>query len=701
MEARPRTLRHVFRNDVRLEVPLFQRRYVWTAEQQWEPLWEDVLATLERMRGEDALPHFMGAIVLEQVRRPHESIEVRQVIDGQQRLTTLQLMTAAVRDVALEVGASARTVKRLQMLLENDPELLDHPDDVFRLWPTNADRADYRAVLTGEHRRSSEVDAEGSRIVGAYLWFTREIHRWLESIDLEERAERVDELTNVINDGLETVVIDLGEEDNAQVIFETLNARGTPLLASDLIKNLIFRTLQDAGRPSDHLYEKHWRPLEEGHWQQPIRQGRLLRPRLDAFVGHFLVIHLQREVQAHQLFPHLRDHVGRSADRAEEVLVELARYARVFDQLERREGLTEREVASLERIAIADTQTVQPLLLWLFANHSGPDRETALEALESYLVRRALCRLSGKNYNRLFLDLLRRLTNGEGTPGGLITSFLALQGSDSGVWPSDEELERSILTLPVYKLLKREKLHRVLVALEERSRSSRTEPMRLMRSLTVEHLIPQRWQETWPLTVQGGPVDDEAERIALLHTLGNLTLLTQPLNSAISNGGWDRKRAEIAGFSSLALNRGLPPVFDNAAVRARGQHLASLAAAVWRRPPLAPDQAAYIDESDRDLRPDREASRARTLRTAPPAGSNGGRRRDIAKHIAHAFSDLPVGSFLTISEIKSRPSPEYEGTSPSAGAISARLFPANGPMTLTGVVPDRRNGVRGATKTDG
>lgn len=696
MEAHPRTLRHVFRADVRLEVPLFQRRYVWTAEEQWAPLWDDVLATVERMRGEDSLPHFMGAIVLEQVRRPHGSIEVRQVIDGQQRLTTLQLLAAAVRDVAVEVGASPRSVKRLQALLENDPELVDHPDDVFRLWPTNADRADYRAVLTGAHRTSRAADAGASRIIGAYLWFAREIRSWLEPVDPDQRGTRLDELTTVISEGLETVVIDLGPEDNAQVIFETLNARGTPLLASDLIKNLVFRTLQEAGRASDHLYEEHWRPLEEDAWRKQVRQGRLLRPRLDSFVGHFLVVHLQREVQAHQLFPVLRDHVGRSADRAEEVLVELSRYARVYDQLERREGVTQREADSLDRLAIADTQTVQPLLLWLFANHSGPARAEALEALESYLVRRALCRLSSKNYNRLFLDLLRRLADGEGAPAELVTSYLARQESASGVWPSDEELERSLLALPLYKLLKRERLNRVLVALEAQSRGPRTEQVRLTRDLSIEHLMPQHWQITWPLAEPGRPADDADERDALLHTLGNLTLLTQPLNSAISNGSWTSKRAEITRLSSLNLNRSLPVSFDNAAVRARGRYLASLATAVWRRPPLDPGAAPLAEERERDLRPDRDGGTPVARRgSAAPAG----RRRDIAAHIAHAFEDLPVGAFLTISEIRHTASPEYEGTLPSAGAISARLFPSSGPMTLVGVVPDRRDGVRGARKT--
>jgi hypothetical protein len=699
VEAHPRTLRHVFRNDVRLEVPLFQRRYVWTAEEQWEPLWEDVLTTLDRMRGEGALPHFMGAIVLEQVRRPHGSVEVRQVIDGQQRLTTLQLMTAAVRDVAVELGASSRSIKRLGLLLYNDADLVDDEEDAYKLWPTNADRSDYRAVLNGEHRATRRPAATNGRIVSAYVWFREEARRWLELVDLEERSERLDELATVILDGLETVVIDLGPDDNAQVIFETLNARGTPLLASDLIKNLLFRTLQDAGRPGDRLYESHWRPLEEDHWQQNVRQGRLLRPRLDAFVGHFLVVHLQREVQAHQLFTSLRDFVGRDAGRAEQVLVELSRYARVYDEIERREGMTLREATSLERIGIADTQTVQPLLLWLFANHSGADRERAVQAIESYLVRRTICRLTPKNYNRIFLELLRRLADGEGTPGQFVTDFLAGQGSDSGVWPSDAELELSILGLPAYKLLKKERLNRILVALEQQARGPRTEPLPLGRTLSIEHLIPQQWRRQWPLFDVADPDAAAAGREALVHTLGNLTLVTIPLNSALSNGGWERKRAEILRSSALTLNRTLPASFDDEAVRARGRYLADLARSAWPRPEVVAHGEGAVNERERDLRPESASDSGTRARTTGPSRGDGGGRRDIARHIASSFADLPAGTFLTISEIRQHPSPEYGGTMPSAGAISARLFPANGQMTLVGVLPDRENGVRGARKT--
>lgn len=445
------------------------------------------------------------------------------------------------------------------------------------------------------------------------------------------------------------------------------------------------------------MYAQYWQALEEERWQVKIRQGRLNRPRLDAFVGYYLVVRLQREVQAHELFASLRDHVRRDADRAQDLLAEIARYAEVYDQLEALDGVSDVEAASLQRLRIADTQTVQPLLLWLFANHEGAERERAVQAIESYLVRRTICRLTAKNYNRLFLDLLRRLTNGEGSPGSFVAEYLVRQGSDSGVWPSDIELERSILTLPIYRILKRERLQRILLALEERARGPKTEPIELTRSLSVEHLIPQHWREHWPLPVATlSEQEAAAVRDGLVHTLGNLTLVTQSLNSAMSNGTWERKRQELLRSSALTLNRSLPAVLDDASVGARGRYLAQLAVQVWPRPELRPGEQERVDDRERDLRP--EPGAGQLLGRSPESRDASSGRKDIAKHIAEAFEGLPTGSLLTISQIRAHPSREYGGAIPSAGAITFRLFPPSGQVTLTGVVPAQREGVRGAIK---
>lgn len=134
MEAHPRTLKSVFRSDVRLTVPLFQRPYVWTASEQWQPLWEEVVATKERVEHGDAVPHFLGAIVLEQKRGSLGSLEVREVIDGQQRLTTLQILIAALRDAFTSHEIDNRMYKRLVKLLVNDEEMVDSADEVHKLW---------------------------------------------------------------------------------------------------------------------------------------------------------------------------------------------------------------------------------------------------------------------------------------------------------------------------------------------------------------------------------------------------------------------------------------------------------------------------------------------------------------------------------------------------------------------------------------
>src|SRR5262245_6698839 len=97
---------------MRLEVPLFQRQYVWTRENQWEPLWEDIATKFRDFlegRKDNTPAHFLGAMVVDQKQTPVTHVEKRQVIDGQQRLTTLQIFLAALRDFCQEQGCGELT----------------------------------------------------------------------------------------------------------------------------------------------------------------------------------------------------------------------------------------------------------------------------------------------------------------------------------------------------------------------------------------------------------------------------------------------------------------------------------------------------------------------------------------------------------------------------------------------------------------
>ena len=146
MEANTRKLERIFDQTITYQVPLFQRPYVWTKEANWDPLWEDIQTLLDRhLRGANVHPHFLGAVVLEQLANSTGSIESRQIIDGQQRFTTLQLFLMAARDLAKE-NSTEKYQERFTDLVANRRSKIDHDDEIYKVWPTNSNRAAFRVV---------------------------------------------------------------------------------------------------------------------------------------------------------------------------------------------------------------------------------------------------------------------------------------------------------------------------------------------------------------------------------------------------------------------------------------------------------------------------------------------------------------------------------------------------------------------------
>ena len=139
---------NIFKKDQQLLVPLFQRPYTWNRKEQWEPLWSDILRVAERiLEGKDSgRPHFLGAIVLQQLPNKSGDLELRTVIDGQQRLTTLQILLDSIHAEFLRNQLSVHAAK-LQGLIENDEVFWKTKDDQFKLWPTNLDRPAFRALM--------------------------------------------------------------------------------------------------------------------------------------------------------------------------------------------------------------------------------------------------------------------------------------------------------------------------------------------------------------------------------------------------------------------------------------------------------------------------------------------------------------------------------------------------------------------------
>lgn len=476
--AHPATRRTGSGHHIRYVVPLFQRPYVWTEERQWRPLWEDVQAVAEGLLEAPAPvfgappvpPHFLGAVVLDQQMIPAGFIAVRHVVDGQQRLTTLQLLLDAAQWVVEQHGA-AMDAQALRVLVLNDPAIAQYPDEVFKVWPTDRDREAFRAAM--DNAAVVPPDLVGSRIAQAHAFFVAQIGEWADVHgDPDKASARLNALVRALRDHLRLVVIDLEPGDNAQVIFETLNHRGTPLLAADLVKNLVFQLAQARALDAEALYQKYWKPLDSDSWRQPVAQGRLYRPRIDVFLNHWLTMRLLREVPTDRIFSEFRDHIARDQPDITGLLAELAADAEVYDRMDR---LPPGSVAGdfyYRVIRALDSGVVGPFLLWVLrwdqTSMPAAQRDKALQALESWLVRRALCRVTSKDVNRMVLELLRAVhAGGPQTAGDTAEALLAAQRADSRFWPDDTLLHQVLDTEPVYKNLTRPRLRMVLEAVED------------------------------------------------------------------------------------------------------------------------------------------------------------------------------------------------------------------------------------------
>lgn len=373
------------------------------------------------------------------------------------------------------------------------------------------------------------------------------------------------------------------------MIFESLNGRGAPLRPSDLIRNLVFLEASKQQLNLETLHKRYWSEFDDSgqrgkFWQEETRQGRLRRPRLDLFFFHFLTLQRQEQLPITQLYTEFRIWwLEASRADAEKELANLRHYGDVYRGFF--EGKSRPRLNTLvHRLQVMDTSVFYPVLLGLTTRWKDKVEEQQFDLiltdLESYLVRRMVCELTPKNYNNIVLDILTVLEKAPVIEKATVEDFLLGLTGDTGRWPADEEFEKACQTKPLYDNLNNPRMQMLLHALDLQLETSRQEQVHLQTNLTIEHVFPQT-----PIDGQWDYISEE-EGDVVLHQLGNLTLLTKPLNSSVSNGPFSKKRKKIAEQSRLRLNVYFQNFDDEylwgvADIRKRGKELAKLAVKVW------------------------------------------------------------------------------------------------------------------------
>jgi len=233
-----------------------------------------------------------------------------------------------------------------------------------------------------------------------------------------------------------------------------------------------------------------------------------------------------------------------------------------------------------------DIVSAHPFILELFVTHQGDDHDISkvLTDLESFLVRRMICGLNTRGYNRLFVDMLGAL-EGDGSVSERLRQFLLSSTAASNRWPDDKEFEEAWISKPIYEILVQRRIQMLLHALNLEMRNKMTEEIKY-KKLQIEHLLPRSWQKHYPL-----PSGIEAQvaierRNSVLNTVGNLTLITPPLNNYNSNDLWARKPKNILKHSALNLNRNLETFgeWSEDAIRNRSIALFETAKQIWPHP---------------------------------------------------------------------------------------------------------------------
>lgn len=560
-----------FQNNYQFEIPFFQRGYVWD-EENWTLLHEHIEAEVEAHRNRQPSEHFIGTIITKPLMQDGFGSQLLELIDGQQRLTTIAIVLKALADTSTrEFDQLSTTLKGY--LVFNDTQ----NNKYLRIKHSKVDAPYFEEVMYAE--KPEDVDVAENNINASYHFFVGKFK------DLKD-ADR-DTYANIILHKLPVIAMFLGESDDEQEIFDTINSLGVRLTTAELLKNYLFR--EQELRP---LYEEHWYTLFEEEeedmkfWGTTKSAGRVKRTNLELLLYSVLIIETGSDVRIDKLFAQYKAWLkGKTVADRKAYLKRLKGHAETYSNFPGDEELAQLTFHDSDRrlfhvIDFLEITTIYPLLLFIYERVEEEQERTAmLGILECYLVRRLVCKLTTKNYNRLFIQLINELKAKKKVDAAALTKILLSYDEDTNRLPEDTEFKKAFGDTHLYNAHALEVLF--LIALRKLNPRMSDRNVLSAAGFSVEHMLPKKWREHW--SRRGMTKDEEWERDRKLKTLGNLTLVKQPLNSKMRNSSWAKKRKALKEHSLLNITTDYLDLeaWDEEAIDSRAKDLAKEAVKVW------------------------------------------------------------------------------------------------------------------------
>lgn len=568
MKASETSLRNLLEGGKQFQIPLFQRPYSWKKE-NWETLWEDLMSLYT---GAVQGSYFLGPIVTQSVSSTADGISPFIVIDGQQRLTTLTIVLAVLRNYLKKFDSNmAQEVEELYLLNK-----FKKNDDCYKLLPTQDDRDVYKNII--QSKRAKDIKKEG-QIYEAYKFFDTKFKK----PDPEEDFE-LDyiKFKIILLEKLLLVNITTDTNDNPYLIFESLNNKGEELTQADLVRNYIFMKLPLGER--DEIYNNQWLPLQES-FKKNVSHKEYAGELTKAF--WFYLRKDGMDINEKEVYKTIKKRFD-DLSCTNEFKVELNNlitfsnyYLRLNFNDEEPELKLKQQFGRLKRL---DFTTCHIFLLNIYQQYE--EEKISLEAfekilcyLESYFVRRWFADVPTRSLGNVFNNLYNQVKQKE--PQDLVKGLQSVLASfdKNQRCPDESEFRQSLINKSLYSSKgSNDRVKLVLETIEASLSKERVDP----QSLNIEHIMPQSLNKEWK-----GMLGENHANLhkKWLHTLGNLTLTGY--NSELSNKPFKEKSAHLQNNSNLALNKYYQQkkviVWNEDTIKNRAEYLANIALKIWLR----------------------------------------------------------------------------------------------------------------------
>ena len=551
------------RDENNIEIPFFQRPYVWS-KVQWEQLFNDLLNSFREQR-----LHFLGSIILKQLPSSMGEGSRRSLIDGQQRLTTFSILVKSIYDLLEE----DRLVDYVGFLYA-EPTKYKNP----KIKHSHINRSSFEAIIKAKDYSEVCESESDDKLFACYKYFSER---------LKESGLKNNEIINFLNYIVRTelwVVINLNGNEDEQKIFDSINSAGLILSSMDIIKNAIFDRLIKSSEMSEEkakeIYDEFWKSIFEGSnerlkfWEEKASR----RYRSEILLYAYALIKGFFEIEKHTqdgLSMLYKEYIkDKSQDEVLDIIKEINRYANLFYELPWADKgetfkFSDNEKRLLHIMSISEYNIFIPVVLKLRSLElDKKELDECYAMLENFIIRHWLCKKVTNSINKVIGRNLKNI-NGKDSMQKFIASFEVT---------GDEEIKEAMFDIDN----KRASLVLFWIELYN-CRSEKNDISELQYTYTLEHLMPQTWQENWSNV---GKNDETAK--GLIYQIGNMTLLKSKLNTAIQNNNWDKKREEIQKHAMLKITQEVTKnrAWNKSKIEERSEKIFNYFLKIWQNPTI-------------------------------------------------------------------------------------------------------------------